>query len=132
VVHGAPCRFSDPARMSLAHGGKDGHPFPVPLKVYDGTIRVLKDALSEARLGRDEKLEAIRRLDAQARRLETALGTIDFDAFVASERAQSESYGGRTVQDDVTCRTIQPRDPAPSSGIDASMHRSVGRMAERG
>jgi hypothetical protein len=45
VVHGAPCRFADPARFSLAHGGKDGHPFPVPLRVYDETIRVLKSAV---------------------------------------------------------------------------------------
>ena len=35
VVHGAPYRFQDPARFSLAHGGKDRHPYPVPLKVYD-------------------------------------------------------------------------------------------------
>src|SRR5262249_4351202 len=39
VVHGAPFRFSDPARFAFAHGGKDGHPFPVPLGVYDETIR---------------------------------------------------------------------------------------------
>src|SRR5207302_4862387 len=70
VLHGAPCRFADPARFSLAHGGKDGHPFPVPLKVYDRTISVLKQAVGAARLGRREKLEAIRRLDEQARRLE--------------------------------------------------------------
>jgi len=35
VVHGAPYRFTDPARFSVAHGGKDRHPFPVPLRVYD-------------------------------------------------------------------------------------------------
>ena len=68
VVHGAPCRFSDPARFSLAHGGKDGHPFPVPLTVYDETIRVVKSALSSAKLGRDEQLGALKRLDEQARR----------------------------------------------------------------
>ena len=51
VVHGAPCRFSDPARFSFAHGGKDRHPFPVPLRVYDETIRVLKSAVQKARLG---------------------------------------------------------------------------------
>src|SRR6185503_4807834 len=56
VVHGAPCRFSDPARFSLAHGGKDGHPFPVPLRVYDETIRVSKSAVQNARLGREEEL----------------------------------------------------------------------------
>ena len=56
VVHGAPCRFTDPARFSLAHGGKDRHPFPVPLAVYDETIRVLKSAVRKAKLGRDEEL----------------------------------------------------------------------------
>src|SRR5579862_5292985 len=70
VIHGAPCRFTDPARFSLAHGGKDRHPYPVPLKVYDRTISVLKTAVERAKLGNDERLGAIRRLDEQARRLE--------------------------------------------------------------
>jgi hypothetical protein len=69
VVHGAPYRFADPARFSLAHGGKDRHPYPVPIKVYDETIRVLKSAVEKARLGRDEELAALKRLDDQARRL---------------------------------------------------------------
>jgi hypothetical protein len=51
VVHGAPCRFTDPARFSLALGGKVSHPFPVPLKVYDETINVLKSAVQKAKLG---------------------------------------------------------------------------------
>ena len=70
VVHGAPFRFTDPARFSFAHGGKDRHPFPVPLKVYDETINVLKSAVQKARLGRDEELGALKRLDDQARKLE--------------------------------------------------------------
>jgi len=70
VVHGAPYRFQDPARFSLAHGGKDRHPFPVPIKIYDETIRVLKSAVQNARLGHEEELSAIKRLDDQARRLE--------------------------------------------------------------
>ena len=70
VVHGAPYRFADPARFSLAHGGKDRHPFPVPIRVYDETIRVLKSAVQQAKLGREDELGAIRRLDEQARRLE--------------------------------------------------------------
>ena len=45
VVHGAPCRFDDPARFSLAHGGKDREPFPVPIAVYDRTIELLKAAV---------------------------------------------------------------------------------------
>ena len=70
VVHGAPYRFSDPARFSIAHGGKDRHPYPVPLKVYDRTINVLKTAVRKAKLGQSEELAAIKRLDEQARRLE--------------------------------------------------------------
>ena len=67
VVHGAPYRFTDPARFSLAHGGKDRHPYPVPIKVYDETIRVLKSAVQNAKLGRDEELGALKRLDDQSR-----------------------------------------------------------------
>ena len=70
VVHGTPYRFQDPARFSLAHGGKDRHPYPVPIKVYDETIRVLKSAVQKAKLGQTEEMQALRRLDDQARRLE--------------------------------------------------------------
>ena len=97
VVHGAPFRFTDPARFSLAHGGKDRHPYSVPLKVYDETIRVLKTGIQKAKLGRGEELAALERLDQQARRLEQTAGGPSFDAFVALERAASPSYGGRSV-----------------------------------
>jgi hypothetical protein len=97
VIHGAPCRFADPARFSLAHGGKDRHPFPVPTKVYDRTIGVLKSAVEQAKLGRDEKLGAIRRLDEQARRLEAHVGGPSFEAVMEEERRLSHSYGGRSV-----------------------------------
>jgi uncharacterized protein len=97
VVHGAPCRFSDPARFSLAHGGKDGHPFPVPLLVYDETIRVLKSAVSSARVGRDEKLGALKRLDEQARALESWAKEPAFETVLAEERRRSPAYGGRSV-----------------------------------
>ena len=99
VVHGAPYRFTDPARFSLAHGGKDGHPFPVPLRVYDETIRVLKSAVRNARLGREEELGALRRLDAQARQLERHAAGPDVEQLIAQERADSAAYGGRTVFD---------------------------------
>ncbi|HMN85771.1 MAG TPA: DUF763 domain-containing protein [Bauldia sp.] len=97
VVHGTPFRFEDPARFSLAHGGKDRHPYPVPTAVYDETIRVLKSAVGQAKLGRDEALGAIRRLDAEARALEGRVDGPSFDAFVAGERAASPSLGGRSV-----------------------------------
>jgi hypothetical protein len=100
VLHGAPAHFSDPARFSLAHGGKDGHPFPVPLQVYDRTIRVLKDAVGRAKLGNDERLAAIRQLDSQARALEGRVSGPSFDEFVSEERARAADYGGRTVFDD--------------------------------
>jgi hypothetical protein len=96
VIHGAPYRFSDPARFSLAHGGKDGHPFPVPLRVYDETIRVIRQAVDTAKLGNDEKLAAIRSLDDQARTLEARDGPT-FDEHVARERAASATYDGRSV-----------------------------------
>jgi hypothetical protein len=97
VIHGVPSRFTDPARFSLAHGGKDGHPFPVPIKVYDETLRVLKQAVSQARLERADKLDALRRLDAHARQLERSVGGPTFETHVANERAQSPALGGRTV-----------------------------------
>ncbi len=97
VVHGAASRFSDPARFSLAHGGKDGHPFPVPLNIYDETIRVMRSAVDRARLGADDKLAAIRRLDQHARQLERAVTGPTFLDFVATERERSSDYGGRTV-----------------------------------
>jgi hypothetical protein len=107
VVHGTPYRFSDPARFSLAHGGKDRHPFPVPLAVYDRTIQVMKSAVRKARLGHTEELAAIRRLDEQARRLESRASGPDFDAFVAQERARSHANGGRSV--------FGPEPPPPAS-----------------
>jgi hypothetical protein len=97
VVHGAPCRFADPARFSLAHGGKDRHPYPVPLKVYDQTIAVLKAAVSQAKLGHDERLAAIQRLDEQARQLEHAATGPTLPEHIADEFAHSHEYGGRSV-----------------------------------
>ncbi len=97
VVHGAPCRFSDPARFSLAHGGKDRHPFPVPLKVYDETINVMKSAVLKGRLGRDEEMQALKRLDDQTRRLERYVTGPDLKEIVAGEFRQSAEWGGRSV-----------------------------------
>ena len=97
VVHGAPYRFGDPARFSLAHGGKDRHPYPVPIKVYDETIRVLKSAVQHAKLGRDEEMGALQRLDDQARQLERTAQGPSLDSFIATERASSPDLDGRSV-----------------------------------
>ncbi|MEQ1901404.1 MAG: DUF763 domain-containing protein [Devosia sp.] len=100
VIHGAPHRFMDPARFSLSKGGKDGAPFPVPLKVYDETIKVLKYAVGKARLGAGEELAAIKRLDIQARALEAHATGPSFYGYVAEEWRRSKEYGGRTMMDD--------------------------------
>jgi len=97
VVHGVPYRFSDPARFSLAHGGKDRHPFPVPLKVYDETIRVLKSAVSRGKLGREEELAALKRLDAQARNLEQHATGPELKDIISEETRMSAQLGGRSV-----------------------------------
>src|SRR5258706_4855464 len=97
VVHGAPYRFADPARFSLAHGGKDRHPYPVPIKVYDETLRVLKSAVHTAKLGRDEEMQALKRLDDQARRLERTVEGPSLESFIATERAASPALDGRSV-----------------------------------
>jgi hypothetical protein len=101
VVHGTPTRFEDPARFAFAHGGKDGHPFPVPLKVYDESISVLRRALDSAKLGHSDKLHGFARLDALTRAIEEGRGPeADVAATIAHERAISKSLGGRTVFDD--------------------------------
>ena len=101
VVHGAPSRFSDPARFSFAHGGKDGHPFPVPLKTYDESLGVLRRSLDAARLGQMEKVEGFRRLDQLTRAVEeTREPLADFSAAIEHERSISASLDGRTVFDD--------------------------------
>ena len=50
------------ADYSYAHGGKDGHPFPVDCATYDRNIAVLTDAVRKCRLREGEKCEALRRL----------------------------------------------------------------------
>jgi len=93
----APYRFADPARFSIAHGGKDRHPFPVPITVYDQTIRVLKTAVAKARLGREEELAALKRLDDQARRMEGRATGPAFAHVLDQERRDSHANGGRSV-----------------------------------
>ncbi|HLH04886.1 MAG TPA: DUF763 domain-containing protein [Bryobacteraceae bacterium] len=101
VVHGAPTRFRDPARFSFALGGKDGHPFPVPLKTYDESLAVLRRALDAARLGHTEKVDAFRRLDNLVRKVEqSAQPEANFERVIAHERAISKDLDGRTVFDD--------------------------------
>jgi hypothetical protein len=99
VIHGTPSRFNDPARFSFAHGGKDGHPFPVPTKVYDETISILRTSVEKAKIGNTDKQLAIKNLTLAAQLLEKSFEP-DADAFdkvIAKERADSYKYDGRTV-----------------------------------
>jgi hypothetical protein len=105
VIHGTASRFADPARFSFAHGGKDGHPFPVPTKVYDETISTLQTAVHKAKIGESDKQEAIKKLHEIA-----ALAEKDFipqdnlDAWIEKERDDSWKYGGKTVFGDAKPR----------------------------
>ena len=123
VVHGAPTRFNDPARFSFAHGGKDGHPFPVPLKTYDESMNFLRTALDRAKrvstgsgsdrvnfserdFGR-EKLQALRRLERFTLEVEKRMKPeADFDAIMKHEHSISASLDGRTVFDDSPSRNF--------------------------
>jgi hypothetical protein len=114
VVHGTPTRFNDPARFAFAHGGKDGHPFPVPVKVYDESIAVLRGALDSAKVGDNEKLGGFKRLDAFTRAIEARRGPeADVGATITHERAISKSLGGRTVFDDPPSRSALRRAGTP-------------------
>ena len=99
VIYGAPSRFTDPARFSFAHGGKDGHPFPVPTKVYDETINILKTSVEKAKIGDADKQAAIKSLTVVAQRMEKDFepDAGAFDKVIAQERAESYKHGGRTV-----------------------------------
>lgn len=100
VIHGTPCRFRDPARFSFAHGGKDGHPFPVPTKIYDESIRILGDCIEKSKMGYNDKSECLRRLHQTALEIEKNCSPeADFDATLAYEKSKSKEWGGRTVMD---------------------------------
>ena len=98
VIHGAPARFRDPARFAFAHGGKDGHPFPVPVNVYDETIGVLQTAVHRAKLGQSDKMDAIKSLSELARKAEAGFTPAGgLEEYIEKERNDSWKYGGRTV-----------------------------------
>jgi len=103
IIHGTPSRFQDPARFSFAHGGKDGHPFPVPIKVYDESISVLEKALEKAKIGEGERSLALKGLSKLAQRMENDfVVNHNFEQLIAKERNDSWKYGGRTVKGKAT------------------------------
>ena len=99
VIHGTPSRFEDPARFSFAHGGKDGHPFPVPLKVYDEVIENLNVSVSKAKLGHTDKQNALKKLHTLSERLEKDFtpDPAQFDKLLEKENRDSHKYEGMTV-----------------------------------
>jgi hypothetical protein len=100
VVHGTPIRFSDPARFSFALGGKDRHPFPVPLKTYDESLAVLQSSLEAAKLGDTDKIGGFERLHRFVLAVERhCQPQADFKAAVSHENRISPELGGRSVFD---------------------------------
>ncbi len=100
VIYGTPSRFTDPARFSFAHGGKDGHPFPVPLKIYDESIRILRESIEKSKLGYNDKSDCIRRLHNTALDIEqNCAPQADFDAVMHYEWEHTKEFGGRTVSE---------------------------------
>ncbi|MCR5064042.1 MAG: DUF763 domain-containing protein [Treponema sp.] len=98
VIYGTPSRFNDPARFSFAHGGKDGHPFPVPLKIYDESIRILHESIEKSKLGFKDKSECIKRLHTTALHIEQNCSPeVDFNAAIKYEREHSKEWDGKTV-----------------------------------
>ena len=111
VIHGTPSRFNDPARFSFAHGGKDGHPFPVPTKTYDEVIDTLQKAVQKAKLGQTEKAEAIKKIHQIAARAEKDFIPNDnLQSLIEKEINESWKYGGKTVFGDA-------RPPKRSKGV---------------
>ena len=113
VIYGTPTRFEDPARFSFAHGAKDGHPFPVPVKVFDETINTLQMAINRAKIGNSDKIHAIKKLSEISMDAEKSFTPNEnFDALIQKERDESYKYGGRTVFG----KAQPPKKDSPSSG----------------
>lgn len=120
VIHGTPSRFSDPARFSFAHGGKDGHPFPVPTSVYDETVEVFDKAIRQARLGDKEKSDALKNLSKISQEIEKGYTPSKyFDDWVQHERDTSYKYGGKTVFGDA--KKPVKKDDKGKGGIQLSL-----------
>lgn len=119
VIHGTPSRFKDPARFSFAHGGKDGHPFPVPTKTYDEVISTLQKAVQQSKLGQTEKAEAVKKLHQFAAKAEKDfIPTDNLQAVIEKEIAESWKYGGKTIFGDAL--------PTGSAGIAKARKKSKG------
>jgi hypothetical protein len=109
VIYGSPSRFTDPARYSFAHGGKDGHPFPVPTKIYDETIEFFDKTIQKSKIAHSDKLKALCALHKTSKRMENNFrpDTNNFEKLIQEERTNSYKYGGKTVFGDAQPRKGQ-------------------------
>jgi hypothetical protein len=115
VVHGTPSRFRDPARFSMAHGGKDGHPFPVPTKTYDEVIQTMRNAVQKAKIGQSDKAEALKKLHEISMKAEKDFIPNDrFQELIQKEMDDSYLYGGKTIFGDA-------KPPRRSKGVQLRM-----------
>lgn len=120
VIHGTPSRFSDPARFSFAHGGKDGHPFPVPTSVYDETIEQFNTAIRQAKMGENDKSEALKNLSRISLEMEKSYTPAHYyDDWVAHEKRISYKYKGKTVYGDAQKPDNDTKNP--KGGIQLSL-----------
>ncbi|HET7896538.1 MAG TPA: DUF763 domain-containing protein [Flavisolibacter sp.] len=111
VVHGTPSRFKDPARFSFAHGGKDGHPFPVPTKTYDEVIETLQKAVNKAKIGQTDKAQALKKLhELAAKHEKDFVPTDNLQKLIEKEIEESWQYGGKTIFGDA-------KPPKRSKGV---------------
>jgi len=125
IIYGTPSRFKDPARYSFAHGGKDGHPFPVPLKIYDQTIDTMDRVIQATKLQQSEKKDALKSLHTLSKKIEKNFipDPAKFKGVIEREWANKDKYGGRTVFDDPwekpqkTNAQLNLFDPSPSINI---------------
>lgn len=130
VIHGTPTRFADPARFSFALGGKDRHPFPVPLKTYDESIGVLRRSLDAAKLGDTDKIDGMKRLESFVQAVEKEYAPeADFDAVVGHEHAISKSLDGRSVYDPSTRHGAGAPHHGSLRAGDVPKHRRTAQLS---
>ncbi|MFW5657537.1 MAG: DUF763 domain-containing protein [Bacteroidota bacterium] len=112
IIHGTPSRFSDPARFSFAHGGKDGHPFPVQTKVFDQSIDVLKRSLEKARMDHSDRNRGLKKLHEFQQEIEKQfMPNNAFYDYIDKERRESAQVGGRTVFDKKSTKKVTKNPP---------------------
>lgn len=68
IIYGEKPSWRDPVKYSFAHGGKDGVPYPVNRRVYESTIRYLREVIGGLEVGDEEKKLLLKRLSRLMRK----------------------------------------------------------------